>query len=318
MDANPDNRERRRTSLKKGAPRGTTGGEVINAGGSEHYEHTYDSKFDHPTASAFANYSGPLNPRLFPEQKGGVCRLFKIPRGSLWPDEADDRVTPLAQVAHDELRAHILGEFYPCLGARSVFRHGTYRFGFYKHLARESSVLAMGRDLRRFVSEFPQMGEYCAFVSAFKYPQSTTEPHFEKLLWRHLQMLHDYDQSGWDPHYSADPESGDFAFSFAGCAFFVIGMHSGASRQSRRLAFPVLVFNPEAQIRRLIEAGELENFAEAVRKRDIDYQGDINPSLPPVAGTTGGEAHVYSGARHDGSGKWECPFHPRADLPGKT
>jgi FPC/CPF motif-containing protein YcgG len=175
-------------------------------------------------------------------------------------------------------------------------------------------MLAMGRDLRRFVAEYEQLGQFTTFIAAFKYPQSTSEAEFEQLMWKHLQMLHDEDPSDWDPHYSADPMAPNFAFSFAGKAFFVVGKHSGASRFSRRLGFAALVFNPESQIRRLIEEGGLKKFADTVRRRDIKYQGDINPSLPADSSTTGGESRVYSGMTHRTGEPWQCPFHPKAEI----
>lgn len=274
--------------------------------------------FDDPVASAFSCYSGMLPPaQAAAGQKANSTRLFKIPRGQLFPDRNDDRVMPQAQVAHDMLRAHILGEHYPCIGARSAFQRGTYRFGFYKTLAHRGSVVAMGRDLRRFVAEYEQLGDFTTFVAAFKYPQATTEAAFEKLLWQHLQLMHDLDKtSGWDPHYGSDPNdpTGKFAFSFSNCAFFVVGMHSGASRFARRFAFPVLVFNPESQIRRLIEEGAIDQFAATVRERDMRYQGSINPSLPTDHTTTGGEARVYSGMTHRPGSAWKCPFHARPDI----
>lgn len=120
---------------------------------------------------------------------------------------------------------------------------------------------------------------------------------------------HSHDDSPWDPHYSPDPEAENFAVSFNKTAFFVIGMHAGASRFSRRFAFPALVFNPESQIRRLKEKGKLEKFAATVRDRDTLYQGSINPSLPESGNTTGGEARVYSGKAHPAGSPWKCPFH---------
>lgn len=276
--------------------------------------------FDDPIASAYSCYAGILPPAQSPSgQRVASNRLYKIPRGKLEADKADDRVTPLAQTAHDMLRAHILGEHFPCIGARSAFARGSYRFGFYKDLAHRSSVIAMGRDLRRFVMEYEQLGDFTTFIASFKYPQQTTEAAFEKLLWQHLQLMHDLDAtSGWDPNYSPNPDDPGFAFSFTNCAFFVVGMHPGASRFARKAAFATLVFNPESQIRRLKEAGEIDKFARTVRDRDIQYQGSINPSLPTDHTTTGGEARVYSGMAHRPNASWKCPFHPRPDLGTKS
>lgn len=282
------------------------------------------SLFDTAIASAYSCYAGILRPETHPDgahpqfdsQRAG--RLYTIPAGQLWPDEHGRRVPPLAQTAHDMFRSHVLGDNFPCLGARAAFHQGTYRFGFYKEMAHLGSLAPMGRDLRRFVQEYKQLGDFATFVATFQKPQSTSEEEFEDLLWRHLQMLHEHDGTGWDPHYGADPGQPNFAFSFAGEAFFVVGIHSGASRYSRIGARPTLVFNPESQIRRLKEQGALPAFTEKIRRRDIAYQGDTNPSIPTEEGTTGGEARVYSGKRHVEGDEWKCPFRPRPEVVAKS
>jgi hypothetical protein len=315
---------------------------LIEEHGDEH-----DDAFDHPSSRAFSSYSAPLQPlsshsspamhalaehlqaigdeeavrllrqlqldHLRSQERGAPVTLFRVPRGQLWPNAEDDHVAPWAQTAHDMLRAHILGPNFPCVGSRAAFSHCTYRVGFYKTLGHESSAAVLGRDLRRFNEEMAQHGEeaFCSFVSLYKYPQNTSEEDFETLLWRQLQLLHEMDTAPWDPHYSPDPQSNEFGYSFGGKAFFVVGMHSGASRLSRRLGYAALIFNPESQILRLMQHGQLDNFTRAVRKRDVRYQGNINPSIPADVGTTGGEARVTSGMAHPAGEPWTCPFSPK-------
>lgn len=264
--------------------------------------------FDQGQAQAYSSYAGILEPQTGDDPRAQKVLRY-VPQGKLWPEKSDSFIDPQGEAAHDMLRAHILGEYYPCIGARSAFASGSYRVGFYKELAHLSAVAAMGRDLRRFTGEFEKIGDFTTFIAFFKKPQLTSEDEFETLFWRHLQMLADHDNSPWDPHYSSDPEADNFAFSFNKTAFFVIGMHAGASRFSRRFAFPALVFNPESQIRRLKEQGILEKFARTVRERDTLYQGSINPSLPVSGNSTGGEARVYSGKAHPAGEIWKCPFH---------
>lgn len=274
--------------------------------------------FDSPAAQAYSCYASIPEPAAGEEARAQKT-LHIVPDGKLWPTtDAASLVAPQGEAAHDMLRAHILGEYFPCIGARSAFMQGTYRFGFYKEIGHLSSVAAMGRDLRRFTTEYEQIGNFTTFIAAFKRPASTSEDQFEKLLWKHLQTLHNHDGDGWDPHYSPDPENPGFAFSFNGHAFFVVGMHPGASRFSRRNAYPILIFNPESQIRRLKDAGALDRFANTVRDRDTLYQGSINPSLPVNADSTGGEAAVYSGKHNPPDGTWKCPFHTRQAVLDKA
>jgi FPC/CPF motif-containing protein YcgG len=269
--------------------------------------------FDQPEAQAFSCYAAILPPKDHSDPHHQHL-LRVVPPGKLWPEKGDQPIPPLGETAHDQLRATILNEYFPCIGARAAFAQGTYRFGYYKELGHLSSMAAMGRDLRRFVTEYEQLGDFSSFIAVFKYPQNSTETSFETLLWRHLQMLHDNDINEWDPHYSPNPTDANFAFSFFGKAFFVVGMHPGASRFARRITFNTLVFNPESQIRRLKEEGILQRFAHTVRERDTLYQGCPNPSLPAETDTSGGEARVYSGRLHVPGDGWVCPFKPRANL----
>lgn len=271
------------------------------------------SIFDSADAQSRSCYSAIERPKKGDDHKGQKTLRIVNP-GRLWPTKDSPLIYPLGEAAHDMLRSHILGEHYPCIGARAAFMKGGYRFGFYKEMGNIKSVAAMGRDLRRFVGEYERIGDFTTFVAVFQTPQLTTEDQFEKLLWRHLQLLHNHDIDDWDPNYSPDPRDPHFAFSFQGQAFFVVGMHAGSSRYTRRLAFPALIFNPESQILRLKEAGMIERFAGTVRERDTLYQGGINPSLPQDSSTTGGESRVYSGkANPEGSG-WKCPFHTRPEV----
>lgn len=273
-------------------------------------EKSIEDIFERYEAQAYSCYAGIEKPGEHNQPHSNKL-LRVIPPDKLWPDKSDALIPPLGEAAHDQLRAFILGEYYPCIGARAAFTEGSYRLGFYKHLAHISSVAAMGRDLKRFVGEYAQIGGYTTFVAIFKYPQITTEEQFEKLLWTHLQMMHDHDVEKWDSHYSPNPNDANFAFSFHGEAFFVVGMHPGASRFSRRFGYTALVFNPESQIRHLQEHGMLKRFAGVVRERDTLFQGSPNPSLPVDGGTTGGEARVYSGKAHPVGSEFRCPFHPR-------
>ena len=59
-------------------------------------------------------------------------------------------------------------------------------------------------------------------------------------------MLHDRDAPlhDWDPAVSSNPDDPHFSFSFAGHAFFIIGLHPGSTRLARQFPWPTLVFMP--------------------------------------------------------------------------
>jgi hypothetical protein len=137
-------------------------------------------------------------------------------------------------------------------------------------------------------------------------PEDETE--FEALLWQQLQALHDADATrGWAPSVSDRPEDPRFAFSFAGMAFFVVGLHPASSRLARRFGWPVLVFNPRAQFDRLREDGRYGGLRDRIRTREMALQGDLNPNLAEFGEAS--EARQYSGRAVES--EWRCPFHRR-------
>jgi FPC/CPF motif-containing protein YcgG len=150
-----------------------------------------------------------------------------------------------------------------------------------------------------------------AFVAVFPENPPLTELAFEERLWAELRHLHDCDPvSEWDPAVSSNPDDPRFAYSFAGRAMFVVGLHSTSSRLARRFPWPALVFNPRAQFERLRAEGRFERLRQAVRERDLALQGSLNPNLADFGESS--EARQYSGRATEA--EWRCPFHRRADA----
>ena len=139
----------------------------------------------------------------------------------------------------------------------------------------------------------------------FRERERGDELAFERRLWSQLQRLHDLDARyhPWDPRVSDDPESPKFSFSVAGDAFFVIGMHPGASRSARRFAWPTLVFNAHEQFENLRADGRFEPLQSRIRERELRLDGRINPNLADYGYHS--EARQYSGR----------PTEPDVDLP---
>src|SRR5262249_17765647 len=77
---------------------------------------TTSSIFDEAPHSC---YSGIAKPEEG-ENPNGQRILRIIPENKLWPTKADRPIPRLGEVAHDQLRAFVLNEYYPCLGARSA------------------------------------------------------------------------------------------------------------------------------------------------------------------------------------------------------
>ncbi len=153
----------------------------------------------------------------------------------------------LDQFVHDQFRSLVTARAFTCLGARAAINKKTYRFAMYDELGCPASAVELAHDLTRFIAEVPFLGEITTFIACFREPIPLDEREFEALLWMQLQVLHDVDQWPWDPHASTDPEDSRFAFSFSGRAFYIVGLHAGSSRWSRRFAWPTLVFNLMSQ-----------------------------------------------------------------------
>lgn len=215
----------------------------------------------------------------------------------------------LAQ-AHEDLRARVMGEGFPCVGAKSAFNRRTYRFGLYPEFASPAAVSGVCYDLYEFSHEFRDIGDqFVTYIAMFRNPAVATELHFEELLWRHLQAMHEVDgiHFTWDSRVSADPAHPEFSFSIGGRGFFVVGLHPRASRMARTLGQPTLVFNLHEQFDRLRARGKFETMKRIIRARDMAYQGSINPVLKDFGESS--EARQYSGRAVPDD--WVCPFHHR-------
>jgi FPC/CPF motif-containing protein YcgG len=237
------------------------------------------------------------------QPKGNFCR---VDGGVLSRPFDDEPPSPLTRFVHESFRALALNERFSCVGGRAAVRRDAYRFGLYDRLGSREAAEQLGADLTRFIAD-PELRDQplTAFVASFVDPVPVDEEHFESLLWSTLQHLADDDRRPWAEGRHADPAETTFAFSFAGTAFFIVGLHANSSRLVRRFAFPTLVFNPHDQFDRLRADGRYARFREVIRARDIALQGTVNPMLRDFGEAS--EARQYSGRSVDD--RWRCPFH---------
>jgi FPC/CPF motif-containing protein YcgG len=224
------------------------------------------------------------------------------------------RRAALRSAPHERIRA-AFSEFvgdprFPCLAAKTTARPDHEDLRVYGRLGSVTASDALAADLARFAREARAANRFSAFVAIFTGRPPASERAFERHLWAQLQLLHERDDpdAGWDSAVSADPQDPRFSFSFAGSAFFVVGLHPRSSRLARRFRYPALVFNPHAQFERLRREGRFERLRDLIRARDLALQGSLNPSLSDFGERS--EAEQYSG-RHATEGPWRCPFHRR-------
>lgn len=225
----------------------------------------------------------------------------------VYPFEPERRPTPRAQSVHHSFRSHVMSQGFPCLGGKAAISNNTCRFGFYPEMNTRAATAGLAYDLWQYAQERPLFEtEYATFIASFAAPLSCDEQEWEKHLWSQLQSLHELDRPhhAWDSTVSSNPEDPAFSFSFAGTAFFIVGLHPQSSRLARRFAWPTLVFNAHVQFERLREQHLFERMREMIRERDYKLQGSLNPNLNNYGERS--EARQYSGRAVER--EWKCPF----------
>jgi FPC/CPF motif-containing protein YcgG len=209
-----------------------------------------------------------------------------------------------------------VGEYsFPCVGAKSALGRGQMHFLVARSIESAWDDLRIYNGLLRFASRYRENPKlFVSFVVLFQDATAVSEHQFEHSLWQRVQSLSDKD--GWhgqayDDRVSADPESRNFSLSFGGEAFFVVGLHPGASRLARKFETPALVFNLHDQFEELRRQDRYEGLRKSIISRDVALAGLPNPMLARHGDVS--EARQYSGRAVERN--WSCPFDFK---PGST
>ena len=227
-------------------------------------------------------------------------------------------ILAVGDTAADEIEAqfrrHVADADFPCVGAKSAAARGLLNVTIAFDMRSGWDDLRIHDRLMDWAGRYRDEPEGLRSMAViFQQPQALDEIAFEKLLWERLQSFAAKDNwlgQKYDPRVSADPDDPHFSLSFGGEAYFVVGLHPGASRPARRFAYPTMVFNLHDQFERLREDGRYDRMREAILERDRKLAGDINPMLARHGEDS--EARQYSG-RSVGE-DWTCPFHdPRSE-----
>lgn len=208
----------------------------------------------------------------------------------------------------DEFRARISAPDFPCVGAKSALARGSLKIVPARDLTSAWNDVVIHRELLAWSKEYQQEPDGLRSLAVvFEGPLDLSEAEFEDAMWERIQSFADKDAwlgQPYDASVSPDPEDPHFSLSFGGSAFFVVGLHPGASRPARRFARPSLVFNLHEQFERLREDGKYERMRERILERDVAIAGSINPMLARHGEAS--EARQYSGRAVDAD--WGCPF----------
>ncbi len=214
---------------------------------------------------------------------------------------------PLAE----RFRSFIQDRNFPCVGAKSALARGNMRIIVGRDLRSAWDDLRIHPALMDIARDYAlDPAPFQSLAVVFEEDAGLDEAGFERHLWQRLQSLSDKDD--WlgqpvDPRVSDDPDDPHFSLSFGGEAFFVVGLHPGASRPARRFDRPALVFNLHDQFEQLRASGVYEKMRGTIIDRDIALAGDANPMLARHG--TISEARQYSGRAVDAG--WRCPFRAR-------
>ncbi|MEU7145748.1 guanitoxin biosynthesis heme-dependent pre-guanitoxin N-hydroxylase GntA [Nocardia sp. NPDC046473] len=213
--------------------------------------------------------------------------------------------------ARAELEEFIQSKPFSCLGARAALKRDTITHGHYQLLGDEESAKEHHQDLAEYARSLPGTlsdKSFRTFVATFDAPGLLAELEFEQLLWQHLQLVHDIDskENAPDTRFASDPGQSTFGFQTAGHAFFVVGLHPGASRASRRFTRIAAAFNSNVQF--VLMGDSFTRMQEKIRGREVTNNGSVNPSFTTYEYTQ--PARHFSGRFTEDD--WKCPFQSRS------
>lgn len=212
------------------------------------------------------------------------------------------------EASEGELFERIADPAFPCVGAKSAMARGTLKVVACHRLDSNWDDLRIHRELLEWAWAYREApGGLRSLAVVFDGPYDLDEKRFEALMWQRIQSFADKDAwlgQPYDDRVSADPDASHFSLSFGGEAFFVVGLHPGASRPARRSDRPTLVFNLHDQFELLRAEGRYEGMRSKILARDLKLAGNLNPMLARHGDVS--EAAQYSG-RLVGD-DWTCPF----------
>ena len=194
-----------------------------------------------------------------------------------------------AEYISSVLFATIGSRVFPCVAAKSVMNRSEVSVGVYPDMAAADGTSNLCFDF------FEAATRDKVFAAVFLDNAITSEKLFHDYIWRQLDLIACASAAlfAWDPSVSEDRDDPHYSFSFAGKAYFVVGMSPFSQRISRRFPWPALVFNPRSRLDALRANGTFDTIRDMIRTRDTALDGSENPLLSDHGETS--EAPQYSG-----------------------
>ena len=207
----------------------------------------------------------------------------------------------------EEIRNFVLQKNYPCVAAVKSVTADEFLVGHYKDFGSGRHWRELRADLENFIIEQEKTNStYLTFWAVYSGKNQFSEQDFENRLWNELSHLSSVEQreNDWATLNMSDPQNPGFCLSLNGKAFFVVGLHPQSSRLGRRFSSPALVFNVIEQFENLENEGAYDPMKRAIRKRDLQFQGTVNPMVEKHGDKW--ESIQFSGQQNPDN--WKCPF----------
>lgn len=207
-----------------------------------------------------------------------------------------------------EIRQMVQQKNYPCVAALKSVRENDFMVGVYDNFGAGEFWKEIRQDIQFFLRRQQEtQSTYLTYWAIFDGANEFSESEFETKMWNELSYLSSEEKksSDWSSDAVSDPSQPGFCLSIDGKTFFVVGMHRQSSRLGRRFSQPALVFNAIEQFENLERSGEYEPMKRTNRRRDLKFQGSVNPMVEKYGDAW--EAIQFSGKEN--STDWKCPFH---------
>ena len=202
---------------------------------------------------------------------------------------------------------------FPCIAAKAALQRNQIHCTVATHMACPADDAEILKFLYNFVDTYRTSAEsYHSAAVIFTGPVPLNETLFDSLVWQRLNALQAMDNQKYrhDSRVDSDPCSSRYGFSLKEEAFFIIGLHPGSRRRSRKFQYPALVFNPHAEFQKLKKTSRYARMKEAVRRRDVRYSGSVNPMLADFGEAS--EVYQYTGIEYRAD--WVCPLRDLKKL----
>lgn len=203
------------------------------------------------------------------------------------------------------MRDLVMSPHYPCVPAVRSYERGEYMVELCPgEFGSGSAAKIIAEGLKNFRERQQRTKEpFLSFWAVWDHQELDEDEHDER-FWRELSHVAAQSDAPWDPNFSPDPSSKRFCFSFEGEAYFVVGLHSNSARKARQFPFPTIIFNLYSQFEDLATKGAYDAVVKTNRKREMAFQGNLNPMVEKYADSW--EAIAFSGKGHGDD--WRCPF----------